>query len=108
MKQHLFVCLSLFLLAFLTACGTGGPGPVQQDPLPPEDVSTPDIQDVQIDTPQNSDTEQEKTMNPSKKVRFLADGNEIIVAEELYLPHPIVGAIDRNPEQGVMLLDEKK
>ena len=27
--------------------------------------------------------------------------------EELYLPHPIVGAIDKNPEQGVMLLDEK-
>lgn len=28
--------------------------------------------------------------------------------EELYVPHPIVGAIDKNPEQGVMLLDEKK
>ena len=28
--------------------------------------------------------------------------------EELYLPHPIVGAIDKNPEQGVILLDEKK
>ncbi len=28
--------------------------------------------------------------------------------EELYVPHPIVGAIDKNPEPGVMLLDEKK
>ena len=28
--------------------------------------------------------------------------------EELYVPHPIIGAIDKNPEQGVMLLDEKK
>lgn len=28
--------------------------------------------------------------------------------EELYVPHPIVGAIDKNPEQGVILLDEKK
>lgn len=28
--------------------------------------------------------------------------------EELYLPHPIVGAIKENPPQGVILLDEKK
>lgn len=28
--------------------------------------------------------------------------------EELYVPHPIVGAIDKNPEQGVILIDEKK
>lgn len=28
--------------------------------------------------------------------------------EELYVPHPIVGAIKTNPKQGVMLLDEKK
>lgn len=28
--------------------------------------------------------------------------------EEMYIPHPIVGAINRNPEQGVILLDEKK
>lgn len=28
--------------------------------------------------------------------------------EELYVPHPIVGAIDKNPEQGVILMDEKK
>ena len=34
--------------------------------------------------------------------------DEIAYLEELYVPHPIVGAIDKNPEQGVMLLDEKK
>lgn len=28
--------------------------------------------------------------------------------EEAYLPHRIVGAIDRNPDDGVILLDEKK
>lgn len=33
---------------------------------------------------------------------------DITFLEELYVPHPIVGAIDKNPEQGVMLLDEKK
>ncbi len=33
---------------------------------------------------------------------------DIAYLEELYVPHPIVGAIDKNPEQGVILLDEKK
>lgn len=33
---------------------------------------------------------------------------DITFLEELYVPHPIVGAIDKNPEQGVILLDEKK
>ena len=27
--------------------------------------------------------------------------------EELYVPHPIVGAIDKNPPQGTILVDEK-
>ena len=33
---------------------------------------------------------------------------DITYLEEMYVPHPIVGAIDKNPPQGVMLLDEKK
>ena len=33
---------------------------------------------------------------------------DIVYLEELYVPHPIIGAIDKNPEQGIMLLDEKK
>lgn len=33
---------------------------------------------------------------------------DITYLEELYVPHPIVGAIDKNPAQGVILLDEKK
>ncbi|WP_127059222.1 aldo/keto reductase [Veillonella ratti] len=33
---------------------------------------------------------------------------DIVFLEEPYIPHRIVGAIDHNPPQGVMLLDEKK
>ncbi len=33
---------------------------------------------------------------------------DIVYLEEPYVPHPIVGAIDKNPPQGTMLLDEKK
>lgn len=34
--------------------------------------------------------------------------SDIAYLEEIYVPHPIVGAINHNPEQGVILLDEKK
>ena len=34
--------------------------------------------------------------------------DDMAYLEELYMPHPIVGAIDHNPPEGVMLLDEKK
>ncbi|MDD6614649.1 MAG: hypothetical protein PUF13_00895 [Lachnospiraceae bacterium] len=34
--------------------------------------------------------------------------SDIAYLEEMYVPHPIVGAINHNPEQGVILLDEKK
>ena len=33
---------------------------------------------------------------------------DIAYLEEMYVPHPIVGAINHNPQQGVVLLDEKK
>lgn len=33
---------------------------------------------------------------------------DIAYLEEMYVPHPIVGAINQNPAQGVVLLDEKK
>lgn len=33
---------------------------------------------------------------------------DIAFLEEPYVPHRIVGAIDHNPADGVMLLDEKK
>lgn len=36
----------------------------------------------------------------------LAD-EDVAYLEEMYVPHPVIGAIDKNPEQGVMLLDEK-
>lgn len=40
------------------------------------------------------------------KVKLTAE--DIAWLEEPYLPHKIVGAIDHNPADGVMLLDEKK
>ncbi len=40
------------------------------------------------------------------KVSLTAD--DIAYLEEMYVPHPVVGAIKQNPPQGVILLDEKK
>ncbi len=40
------------------------------------------------------------------KIKLMAE--DVAYLEEPYLPHRIVGAIDCNPPQGVMLLDEKK
>lgn len=34
--------------------------------------------------------------------------SDIAYLEEMYVPHKIVGAIDKNPPQGILLLDEKK
>ena len=34
--------------------------------------------------------------------------DDITYLEEMYVPHPIVGAIDKNPEKGTVLLHEKK
>ncbi len=33
---------------------------------------------------------------------------DVAYLEEMYVAHPVVGAIKQNPPQGVMLLDEKK
>ncbi len=35
-------------------------------------------------------------------------GEDTAYLEEMYVPHPVVGAIDKNPQPGVVLLDEKK
>lgn len=52
------------------------------------------------------------------KARYLDDAagaldvrltpEDVAFLEECYVPHPIVGAINANPPQGVVLLDEKK
>lgn len=34
--------------------------------------------------------------------------SDIAYLEEMHVPHKIVGAIDKNPPQGVLLLGEKK
>ena len=39
---------------------------------------------------------------------FKVSADDIKYLEEMYVPHPVVGAIKENPPQGVMLLDEKK
>lgn len=39
---------------------------------------------------------------------IVLDPEDVAYLEELYVPHPIVGAIDKNPDDGVILLDEKK
>ncbi len=40
------------------------------------------------------------------KIKLTAD--DVAYLEEMYVPHPIVGAIKQKPPQGVILLDEKK
>ena len=66
---------------------------------------------------QNSDEEGRPHLINPKYFGGVYDGQEaggrltaegIAYLEECYVPHPIVGAIDKNPAQGVMLLDEKK
>ena len=52
------------------------------------------------------DCMEEADMKIVTHVHELAE--DIAYLEECYVPHPIVGAIDKNPAQGVMLLDEKK
>lgn len=44
----------------------------------------------------------------AKTLEIKLTDEDIAYLEEPYVPHPIVGAIDKNPPQGVMLLDEKK
>lgn len=44
----------------------------------------------------------------SKALDIQLSNEEINYLEEMYLPHRIVGAIDKNPPDGVVLLNEKK
>ena len=44
----------------------------------------------------------------AEALRVKLSDDDIAYLEEPYIPHRIVGAIDRNPAEGVMLLDEKK
>ena len=38
---------------------------------------------------------------------LIVTNEELTYLEEMYVPHPIVGAINENPPQGVMLLNKK-
>ena len=44
----------------------------------------------------------------AKALEVTLNPEDISYLEEPYIPHRIVGAIDHNPAEGVMLLDEKK
>ena len=46
--------------------------------------------------------------NAAKALEVTLSPEDISYLEEPYIPHRIVGAIDHNPAEGVMLLDEKK
>ena len=44
----------------------------------------------------------------AKALDIQLSAEDVAYLEEAYVPHRIVGAIDHNPAEGVMLLDEKK
>lgn len=55
-----------------------------------------------------------ETLSPKNKVKCIVPQKRYFptltkaLLEEPYLPHRVVGAIDQNPADGVILLDEKK
>lgn len=53
-------------------------------------------------------TKPEYMEDATKALEIQLTKEDVTYLEECYVPHPIVGAIAHNPEQGVILLDEKK
>ena len=53
-------------------------------------------------------TKPEHLDDAAKALELALTDEDVAYLEELYLPHRVVGAIDRNPEEGQILLDEKK
>lgn len=53
-------------------------------------------------------TKKEHLKDAVEALKVKLTPEDLAYLEEPYLPHRIVGAIDHNPPQGVMLLDEKK
>lgn len=89
MGRNILLSLALVLVLVLTACNGAGQEP-PQEPVSSETVqSAPgssaenDSADISQPTSAPEKAEQEEpTVNQTKKVRFLADGNEIIVELE--------------------------
>ena len=50
----------------------------------------------------------EKAMKGMKNLSLIHISEDLAYLEEPYVPHEIVGAIDKNPAQGVILLDDTK
>ena len=42
-----------------------------------------------------------------KALEISLTNEDLTYLEEMYVPHPIVGAINENPPQGTVLLDKK-
>lgn len=53
-------------------------------------------------------TKAEHIEDAVKSVDVNLSSEDVAYLEELYVPHPVVGAIDKNPEQPVVLLNERK
>lgn len=61
-----------------------------------------------VSSPIIGSTKPEHLQDAAKALEVKLTPEDILYLEEPYLPHRIVGAIDHNPAEGVMLLDEKK
>lgn len=61
-----------------------------------------------VDSPIIGATKPQYTQDAVGALDVKLGPSDVDYLDELYAAHPIVGAIDKNPEQGVILLDEKK
>ena len=61
-----------------------------------------------VDSPIIGATKTKYIDDAVEALKITLSADEVAHLEECYEPHPIVGAINANPPEGVMLLDEKK
>ena len=61
-----------------------------------------------VTSPINGRTNPAKLEDAAKPFAVTITDDDIAYLEEPYIPHRIVGAVDHNLADGVMLLDEKK
>lgn len=61
-----------------------------------------------VDSPIIGATKSEYLDDAADALKIHLTAEDIEYLDELYVPHPIVGAIDKNPAEGVILLNEKK
>lgn len=61
-----------------------------------------------VDSPIIGATKSEYLDDAADALKIHLTAEDVEYLDELYVPHPIVGAIDKNPAEGVILLNEKK